>query len=255
NLNQWNYVLDEKPVLGYTLATSINPRLKWETTIKKDIGLDATIFNSRVNATIDYYIGDTRDLLFQEHIPLSTGYSNDPYINAGKVRNKGIEATIGYRGDVSDWHYDININFSHEKNEVIDLGGRDLHTQGLLEGFPVKSFFGYKANGIIYTEDELTKNPQMAGKRIGDIWFEDVNGKDDDGNLTGEPDGEVNSDDRTIISRKYPSLTYGAFASIGYKNWTLQVQLEGIQGVDKNILSPQKGVFNYFASWAMNNSI
>jgi hypothetical protein len=123
----------------------------------------------------------------------------------------------------------------------MDLGGRDLHTQGLEVGYPVNSFFGYKTNGIIYTQEQLSKPKQAKGKQIGDILIMDVDG-----------DGQITTADRTLIGKVYPDLTYGAMATVGYKNFTLQLQVQGIQGVDKSILGEYYGVFHYFTRWAMN---
>lgn len=252
SLSQWNYVLNDMPAQGYTLATSVNPDLKWESTSKMNFGIDATLLNSRVYTTIDYFIENTQDLLFQQPLPTSSGYPNEPFINAARVRNTGFEVQLGYRKNTSDWNFDFNVNFSHVNNKVIDLEGRDLHTSGLVEGYPVSSFFGYKTNGLIYTQDDLTKNPQMAGKQLGDIWIQDVDGTDAEGKLTGVPDGKITPADRTLIGKKYPKFIYGAMGTVGYKNFTLQVQLQGIQGVDKSILGEYYGVYHYFTRWAMN---
>lgn len=240
-LSSENYVLGGVPVQGYTNTTAVNQDLKWESTNKKDIGIDATVLRSKIYTTIDYFIEDTHDLLFQQTLPLSTGYSDYPFINAGLVRNTGYEAELGYRTNTHDWNLDFHVNFTHVHNKVMDLGGRDLHTQGLEVGYPVNSFFGYKTDGIIYTQEQLSKPQQAKGKQLGDIFIEDVNG-----------DGKITTDDRTLIGNVYPSLTYGGMATVGYKNFTLQLQIQGIQGLDKSILGEYYGVFHYFTRWAMN---
>lgn len=261
-LDQWNYVFNNEPAQGYTLASAVNKDLKWESTIKKNIGFDAAFFNNQLYGSFDYFIEDTKDLLFHQPLPESTGLSGSPYINAGKVRNSGYEFEVGYRKKVNDWSYDINLNASHVKNEVIDLEGRDLRTSGIQEGYPVNSFFGYETNGLIYTQDQLNNYPHMSGKQIGDIWIKDVNGVDANGNLTGKPDGQITSADRIMIGRKYPNLIYGFMGTINYKNWGLQVQLQGVQGVDRSILGNDYvlsrddyvfGVFHYFTSLPMNH--
>ncbi len=252
-LAQWNYVLNQQQAQGYTLASAVNADLKWESSTKKNIGLDGVLLNNQVYFSADYFIEDTYDLLFRQPITASTGLAGSPFINAGQVRNTGYELDLGYRKNVNDWSFDFNVNLSHVANEVIDLEGRDLRTSGIVEGYPMRSFFGYKSNGIIYTESDLNDNPQLAGKSIGDIWLLDIDGYDEEGNLTGEPDGKVNAADRTLIGSKYPDLVYGAMGTVGFKNFTLQVQLQGIQGVDKNILGSGQGVFHYFTQWAMNH--
>ena len=109
---------------GYTLSDAINRDITWETADKKNIGLDATLWNSHIYTNIDYYIEDTKGQLIQRTIPASAGKGSSPYINAGKVRNTGIEVLLGYAATRNDWNYDVNINFSSNKNEVVDLEGR-----------------------------------------------------------------------------------------------------------------------------------
>lgn len=236
-LSQMNAVFNEKVVSGYTSATAVNTDLKWESTEKKNIGLDLSVLRNSLYFVFDFYIEDTKDLLFQQPIPSSVGLSGSPYINAGHIRNTGIDFEIGYRRSIGDWKFDINFNASHVHNEVIDLDGRDLATSGIKEGYPVGSYYGYISNGIIRTQEDLNNSPQYPGKDIGDIWFKDIDGYDENGNLTGKPDGKVDTADRTLFGKIFPDLNYGLAASVSYKNFTLQLMLQGVQGIEKNMLN------------------
>jgi TonB-linked SusC/RagA family outer membrane protein len=236
-LSQRNAVFNQKVTVGYTFANAVNTNLKWESTTKKNLGLDISVLRNRLYFIGDYYEEDTRDLLFEQPIPYSVGLSGSPYINAGHVRNRGFDIELGWRESVSDWKYDINVNFTHIKNKVIDLEGRNLMTSGIKEGYPVRSFFGYKSNGLIRSQEDLDSSPQYPGKNIGDIWLLDIDSYDADGNLTGKPDGKVDAADRTLFSDVFPDFSYGIFGSIRYKNLTLQVQLHGISGLKKNMLN------------------
>ncbi|HZL11161.1 MAG TPA: TonB-dependent receptor [Prolixibacteraceae bacterium] len=234
-LSQWNSILNEQPVVGYTLANAVNTDLTWESTTKKNLGIDAYLFDSKFYLVGDFYIEDTKDLLFKQPLPYSTGLAGSPFINAGHIRNTGFDLELGYRKKVGDWNYDVSVNLTHVKNEAIDLGGRDLRTNGIEIGYPLFTAFGYKTNGIIRTEADLNNNPQYAGKQIGDIWFMDIDGYDANGKLTGKPDGKVDAADRTLVGSVYPDLTYGAFGSVSYKDLTLQVQIQGVSGVDRDM--------------------
>ncbi len=227
-------VLSQASALGYTLTDATNENLVWEETKKTNIGADITAFNSKVYANFDYFIENTYDLLFEAPIANSNGLSVSPFINAGQVRNNGFELLLGYRTQKGDWSYDASINLSHVKNEMVDLEGRDLSTDGLVEGYPVNSFYGYKSNGIIYdaADLEIYKTGSFTKKKVGDIALLDIDGYDALGKLTGTPDGKVDAADRTIIGNPYPDFTYGAFGTIGYKNWSFQLQLQGAQGFD-----------------------
>lgn len=236
-LSQQNAVFNEKVVAGYTFANAVNTDLKWESTEKKNIGFDFSILRNSVYFVVDFYMEDTKNLLFNQPIATSVGLSGSPYINAGHIRNTGVDFEIGYRRTMGDWKFDVNFNASHVHNEVIDLEGRDLTTSGIQEGYPISSFYGYISNGIIRTQQDLDNNPHYAGKKVGDIWFKDVNGYDEKGNLTGKPDGKVNTADRALFGKIFPDLNYGLAGSVSYRNFTLQLQLQGVQGIEKNMLS------------------
>lgn len=226
-------IMDDAQAQGYTLTAAINKDLKWESTRKKNLGVDFTILDNKLYSTVNLFIEDTYDLLFRQRIGYSNGLSGDPYINAGKVRNSGYEIELGYRGRRADWTYDVSINLTHVKNEVVDLGGRDLRASGIEEGFPVRSYFGYRSDGLVLNESQLDiyKTGAFTKKGIGDIYLLDIDGVAD-GELTGVPDGKVDAADRTMIGQRNPDYAYGALGTVGYKNWSLQVQLQGVQGID-----------------------
>ena len=73
---------------AYVLGTQLgNPELKWETQVATNVGLDVSLFNSRVNLTAEWYNNQANDLLLNCVVPSSTGYSTQ-YQNVGKMRNK-----------------------------------------------------------------------------------------------------------------------------------------------------------------------
>jgi TonB-linked SusC/RagA family outer membrane protein len=234
SLSSRKAVVNQGGAQAYTLTSAVNSDLQWESASKMNFGLDATMFNSRLYTTLNFFIEDTYDLLFSDPIAASTGLSGSPLINAGEVRNTGFEWELGYRVQQNDWSYDVNFNLSHVVNEVSNLDGRDLRTSGLVEGYPVRSFFGYKSNGIITDASQLDvyQEGSFTKKQVGDIALLDIDGYDADGNLIGKADGKVDAADRTLIGKKYPDLTYGAMGTVSYKNWSLQMQLQGVQGVD-----------------------
>ncbi len=259
DLTQVKLVNGQSPFAGYTLMKAVNTDLQWEVTDKLNIGLDGTLFDNSVYFSFEYYKEKTHDLLFSLAIPYTTGYGGSfpsvngkPTINAGEVQNTGVEGLVGWRKTVSDWTFDISANFSHVKNEVVDLAGQNLKTQGLVEGYPVKSFFGYTSDGLILTDEQ--KGGQWSGKDIGDIHLVDMPTIDKDGNVV-EPDGKITPDDRGIIGNRYPKLTYGFLGNIGYKGFTLQLQLSGVYGIDKYLFGGSHHAYNYFYGWAKNDVV
>jgi len=114
---------------GTSINTLANPAIKWESTDQTDIGLDISFLKNKLYMTVDWYNRKSSGLLVQVPIPGSTGASNTGgqpsiYANAASVVNKGIEFTVGYRGNAGKLSYNVNTNFSYNKNKVLSLGDR-----------------------------------------------------------------------------------------------------------------------------------
>ncbi len=245
---------------SYALGAAVNSNVKWEQTLKYDIGFDASFLNSKITATFDYYYSHTTDLLYGKPIPLSAGKyydadgwinPSDPIINGGGIENQGYEFTLGYQDTKGAFSYGINGYLSIDRNKVLDLEGRDLREQGLAVGQPIYSCFGYTSNGVVKSQAILDANPYLINPdndfpiTLGDIWTVDVNGRDANGNLTGKPDGKITADDRGFIGKKYPNFTYGLNGNVTYKRWTLQFVTYGMQGLTLNTMMDINGYFQY----------
>ena len=229
-------------VVSAVRPTSVaNKNLKWEHTTQMDIGIDVGLLNGRINLTADYYNKKTEDLLYQVPLPSYTGYNN-MYRNIGSIRNRGFEfsvSTVNFRGKFN-WSTDFNISFN--RNKILQLEGGDViyssipghlisssNSQILREGKPVGSFFGWIYDGVYQENDDFSAEPK---KKPGDVKYRDITGRDDNGNLTGIPDGIVDSDDRTIIGDPNPDFTFGFNNDFRYKNFDLNIFFQGSVGND-----------------------
>ncbi len=239
--------------------------LTWETAISSNVGIELGFLDNSLTLTADLFLRRNNDLLAPLAPLPSSGQTiiiNDgdlPYFNTASVENKGLELTVGYRKMWGDFSLNVSANISFLKNKVRKLGdgvqpirGESLSTKFndratiTKEGLPIGTFWGYKVLGI---DDK------------GDFIFEDNNGLDKDGNLTGKPDGAVDENDKTVIGNPNPDFTYGLNLSFGYKNWDLTAFFQGTQG--NEIFSGAKYYyyFNYgtnkltdvMNSWTANN--
>jgi TonB-linked SusC/RagA family outer membrane protein len=229
-----------------------NQNIKWETVTQEDIGLDVALLDNRIFVTADYYIKETKDMLLQVPIPGLGGRAAAPFVNAGSVRNKGVELAITYRKSEGDFKYSIGFNGSHNTNEVTSLGvGKYLESPFLFRtgvtltrtavGQPIGAFYGYQTNGIFQSQEEINavnalgdpNMPYQADKTApGDIRYKDIAGAPDEkGNPTG-PDGKIDANDRTFIGSGIPKINYGLNFNASYKNFDFSLFLQGVQGVD-----------------------
>ena len=95
-------------IQGAFPKTFANPDIKWEETAMTNVGIDFMALRNRLTLTADWYVKNTKDILLNVPIPISTGGANDPVRNAGKIRNQGVEFNIGWNEslnkDFSLWH-------------------------------------------------------------------------------------------------------------------------------------------------------
>ena len=84
-----------------------NPQVKWEKTTQTDVGADMVLFNGQLEATLDYYHRLTDGILVQVPIPTYIGVSTQPYVNAAKVVNTGIEGSFVWRHKIGAADLDL----------------------------------------------------------------------------------------------------------------------------------------------------
>ena len=229
---------------GTSINTLANPDIKWESTDQTDIGLDLSFLKNKLYMTIDWYHRKSSGLLVQVPVPGSTGASNSGgqpviYANAASAVNKGIEFTVGYRGNAGKLTYNVNANFSYNKNKVLSLGSqftapiKDGTVAGsaftfTTPGSPIGAFYGYRMDHVAKDQAEIDAlnsrapgNVFQNGLLPGDFIFKDING-----------DGIVNSSDQEIIGSAIPKFIYGFNAGANYGNFDLNIVVSGIAGVD-----------------------
>ncbi|WP_439581351.1 TonB-dependent receptor [Dyadobacter bucti] len=236
-------IINGVPVNAVRPTTVANDDLTWETTRQFDIGTDISLLNNRLNLMVDYYRRVTKDLLFSVQLPQYSGYTNQLQ-NIGSVENKGFEITLNTRNLVGAFKWNTDINFSLNRNKVLSLpAGTDImygsgpghlvglgQTQILREGYPVGSFFGWIYDGVYQNGDSFIPGGGFETSAGGEK-FRDIDGKKDaNGQLTGEPDGMLNSDDRTIIGNPHPKFTWGMNNDFSWKGLDLNVFFQASQG-------------------------
>ena len=206
----------------------VNDQLKWATVTNYELGIDAGFLNNKLTMELSVYKKKTNDMLL--YLPLQgvIGLSA-PAQNVGSVENRGFELVLGHNNRIGkDWSYNLSLNMGYNKNEIIDMAGTDGpidngyggtdDTQWNIEGYGVSSYYGYVADGLFRTEEELKKGPLRTGsEKLGDIRYKDF---DNDGKITA-------AGDRKIIGNQMPKWTGGFNFSVGYKNFELSGLLQG----------------------------
>jgi TonB-dependent starch-binding outer membrane protein SusC len=212
------------PAFGQRVTSLSNPNLKWERTKGLNVGVDVTLFNAKTQATLDFYRNNTYDLLFSVNIPSITGF-NEIQTNLGKIRNMGFEASVTQHiltGDAFNWS--ATVNFSTNKNEILELTGQDLNndgveddliSSGLFIGKSRGAIYNYQTDGIYDTDDDRISGFPVGSARVVD--------QDGDGDITPEKD-------RVFLGRTEPAYRFSIINNFSYKGFNLSFLINSVQG-------------------------
>lgn len=239
-------------------STSLpNPKLKWETTITRNVGLDFGFFQGRLSGALDFYYNTTKDLLIQAPIAANSGYATQ-YQNIGKTSNRGVELSLdGTIIDRDDFSLSANFNIAFNRNKIDEFsnggstskaysskwnGSSEPLEDFLVEqGYSVGRIYGYVTEGM-YSFDDFTFNPTTqrwdinpgvadnsaitsAGNYFGPgaLKFK---------NVDGSTDNKVNVSDKTVIGNTNPKHTGGFSVNARYKGFDLSAFFNWSYGND-----------------------
>ena len=242
---------------GFYPGNFSNNKLKWESTHSWNAGIDLAFLNNRIEFIFDAYLKNTDNLLMQAALPAYiSGVISSPWVNTGKMRNKGFEFTLNTVNITNrDFQWTSGLTFSLNRNEVLKLYTESTGIQGKIGnevftyttvGNPVGQFYGYNVIGMLEKESDfyqkdrngdiildangkprfvaIPENKEIAegtGVWYGDYIYEDVNG-----------DGVIDEKDRKFIGNPHPDFTIGFNNSITYKGFDFNLFLTASVGND-----------------------
>ncbi|MDJ1495317.1 TonB-dependent receptor [Cytophagaceae bacterium DM2B3-1] len=197
-----------------------NPNLKWERTRTFDVGVNLSMFKSRLSVELDYYHKLTTDLLLDRPVPHTTGFQT-VRDNIGSVSNRGFEVLLTgaiVRGGKFSWQSSLNFNYNKNRIEKLGENNEDIESgpywvsgsQTILRvGESLSSFWGYERLGTWSTAEA-----DEAAER---------------GYLPGEAKRSVA---KKILGKGLPDWTGSFINNFTYGNFDLSVNLQFVYGVD-----------------------
>lgn len=228
----------QSPILqtGYVQTILANRGLTWAESKQTNIGLDVNIFG-RLSLVADYFMKETNKMILTRTLPGTSGL-NTQTINAGLVKDKGIELGLSYSNNkTSAFNYTINATLTKVNNNVEELAPgmqnyavptnfrNELAPLSINVGQPLYSYFVLKTAGIFQSNDEANNYKNASGAKIqpnakaGDFRFVDMNA-----------DGVIDTKDRYFAGSAYPDFSYGLSFNASYKNFDLNIFAQGVQG-------------------------
>ncbi|SDG90712.1 SusC/RagA family TonB-linked outer membrane protein [Chitinophaga filiformis] len=232
---------------GYTLIRQGNTALKWESTKEMNLGVDFGLMDNHISGSVDYFIKKTSDILINPAYLAVIGEGGSRYVNGASMENKGLEAFVTYSGDVAPGlTLTMTGNVATYRNRITYLPDEVLTSypgngqDKTILGRSINSTFGYVADGIFRSQEEVDAHANQIGKGVGRIRYKDLNG-----------DKEINDKDRDYIGKGDPDFTYGLNVSLEYKHFDLSFFLQGVQGIQ--VYNTYKTYTDFASIWTGTN--
>lgn len=248
-MNSSNYVFNNNYVSGRIVSSFANTQLGWEKSTQTDIGIDFSLLDNHLTFTAEYYNRITSDMLLSIQLPAISGFTSS-LGNVGKVRNRGLEFSAGYRQSINKsltlWG---NANISFNRNKVLAIRGvndeiwngsfyADYNVSKV--GRPIGMIYGFKMMGIFQNQEDIDKWPTQDGAVPGVYKYWDADGN-----------GVISYDTKDMIEigNPWPKYNWGVTLGADYKNFDLSVIFLGAAHYDnfRNIEAStlnMDGVFN-----------
>ncbi len=232
---------------GFVAQQAANENLKWESSTQSNVGIDFGFFNNTLTGSADYFVKKATDILVLPPPIAVLGEGGSFYQNGASMDNKGFELLLTYQGSAGkDFSYTVSGNVATYRNEVVYLPSSVLTayagngTDKTILGRSIGSYFGYVADGIFKSPQEVDSHAEQIGKGVGRIRFKDLNN-----------DGVISDLDRDYIGVSDPSFTYGVNFSMTWKAFDLACFVQAVSGGKVN---HQYKIYSDFSSlWVGTN--
>ncbi|MEA4905771.1 MAG: SusC/RagA family TonB-linked outer membrane protein [Petrimonas sp.] len=225
------------PTVTYGYNRNANPDLRWETKDMFDMGVDASFFDRKLTATIDYYYSRTKDLLYEYAVPVPPFVHPKLLANLGEMENSGLEISLGITPlRTKDMELTVSGNMAFQKNKLLSLSGTYMGQELNAAEYMQLA----RINGAGFQGGNTYVTYQVVGQPLGVFYLPKSNGIINDGlgsytynilNLDEDPAINLNNGaDRYFAGQAMPKMIMGTNISFRYKAFDIQTQLNGAFG-------------------------
>ena len=203
-------------VSGLVPTQLANPELRWEKSEQLDIGIDFGFLNNRITGELDYYVRNTKDLIYNVPVPGTSGFLTQT-VNIGSMQNKGFEIVINSTNIKSkDFKWNTNVNVSKNENKITKLDGEQTTIPGN-DGRYLNSLIVGEGIGVFY-------GPKFAGAdpANGDALYYMQDGK--------TTTNDYNDAGDFVVGNPNPDWIAGLNNNFSYKGFELGVLFQGVFG-------------------------
>jgi len=227
---------------GASINTIVPPTTYWERGVGTDIGIEASLLNSKLTVELDVYNKKTEKAIFDIPILGSIGTTGGTVTgNQATFQNQGFEVVLSWDDQIgNDLTYSISGNAGINQNKVLEVstganpiyqavgttGSNNFNTRTVV-GQPIGQFFGLQVVGVFQSQPDIDNYKSGDGAIIqstakpGDFKFKDINS-----------DGIIDDKDRVVLGNPNPKIVYGINTNWNYKQFDLTLDFQGVSGVE-----------------------
>ena len=245
SIGSQNYLFGgDKPTTA-TISAPVASDLSWERSIHKNLGVDMSFLNNRLAFSADFYIRDTKDMLIPgKELPGVYGMAS-PNMNAGDLRTRGYEITLGWQDRFNlckkPFSYNISFTLADSKAKITKFDNPTNSLRTYIVGRDVGELWGYHIEGLFRTDAEAANrkidqsfvNPNIyneavgayRGLQAGDLIYADLDGSGavDYGDYTSDNPGDLR-----VIGNSRPRYHYSINAGFTWYGFDFSVFFQGI---------------------------
>ena len=230
---------------GFSPLNIANPELKWERLIEINPGIDFGFYNNAVSGSIDWYQRTSDQLLLNNPVSYTTGFSN-ALVNLGEVKNEGFEFEVRTRNiSKENFSWNSTVIATTNKNTLVDFADSNGQIQNIdakraaewinLEGMPISTYYGWVVDKEIPLE-YLNNAYHPVGGEAQDVYVKDLNG-----------DGLIDDEDKAPLGDPYPELVWSFTNEFNVGNIDFSFMFQGSHGAEIRNMGDQY-IFNHFNS-------
>lgn len=255
---------DSEYVKRATADAPVASDMTWEKSNQWDLGLDLGFFNNRLNAVVDLYIRDTKDMLTAGMALPSTYGAAVPEMNAADLRTRGYELSLEWNDSFNLWNnkfsYNIGFNISDYRSKITKFDNPTKLLSNYYVGQEFGEIWGYRIGGLFQTDEEAQEYAERVdlskvnkgiinGWQAGDLMFVDIN---EDGKITEGQNTLDNHGDLVKLGNSLASLQYGFRLGFSYYGFDLAALF---QGTGNHYYYPASSLGQFWGCFADNYQV
>ena len=234
-------ILDNDRPLSVQRPLLVSSTLTWETAVSRNYGVDATLFDSRLNFSFDLFERKVIDQLGPAAaLPATLGVA-PPRANAVETLTKGWEVESFWRDRIGQVYYNIGFNLADAQGEITHYDNPTKSLTTFYVGQKIGEIWGLEANGLFDSREEYLSSGLDYSNRTarpiegGDVWYVDQNG---DGIIDFGTRTVDDSGDFKIIGNSTPRYSYGITLGTEWKGLAIDIFLQGIGKRELSLSGP-----------------